>query len=217
MSTLSSSPKSTPGRKRGAAWEKRRTRIVREAAQLFGTQGYADTTMREIADAADVQKATLYHYFESKSDLLVRIHNDFMMLLFDGLEAIPEDASPQERLREVVFAIAGLMKTHRDYARTFFEHHRELPPGPQRELASRRELYQDAVVGMVADLMAAQPTTRRRDPRIVAMTILGAYNWAYHWYGRDGETRDHEEVAAEMWGVFADELVPGAASTPSPS
>ena len=47
-----------------------RTRILDTALALMGEQGASTTSMRQLAGACDVNVATLYHYFPSKSDLL---------------------------------------------------------------------------------------------------------------------------------------------------
>jgi AcrR family transcriptional regulator len=48
-------------------------RILRKAQALFAQKGYSDTSMADIAEACEVQKATLYHYFENKEALLFGI------------------------------------------------------------------------------------------------------------------------------------------------
>ena len=47
-----------------------RDRILREAAELFLTRGYAETSLRTIADAVDMRPASIYHHFDSKDALL---------------------------------------------------------------------------------------------------------------------------------------------------
>ncbi len=47
-----------------------RTRILDSALALMSDQGFAATSMRQLAAACDLNVATLYHYFPSKADLL---------------------------------------------------------------------------------------------------------------------------------------------------
>lgn len=47
-----------------------RDRILDAALALMGEHGVAGTSMRKLADACDLNVATLYHYFPSKDDLL---------------------------------------------------------------------------------------------------------------------------------------------------
>jgi AcrR family transcriptional regulator len=50
-----------------------RTRIVHAARQLFIRSGFKSVSMQQIADAAGVNKATLYHHFADKEDLFVEV------------------------------------------------------------------------------------------------------------------------------------------------
>lgn len=50
-----------------------RSRILKMSRRLFTAKGYENTTMEDIAEAAEVSKATLYNYFSSKENLLLGI------------------------------------------------------------------------------------------------------------------------------------------------
>lgn len=50
-----------------------RNRILKMSRRLFTAKGYEETTMEEVAEAAEVSKATLYNYFASKESLLMGI------------------------------------------------------------------------------------------------------------------------------------------------
>jgi AcrR family transcriptional regulator len=67
-----SSSNAPPGR-RAAGQERRHQRILAAAEQLFATQGFAKTTVEEIASAAGVSKGLLYQHYESKEALLLAI------------------------------------------------------------------------------------------------------------------------------------------------
>src|SRR5712671_2334837 len=74
---------------------KRDGELLEVAAELFCRRGYAETSVRELADALGIRKASLYHYIDSKDDLLYRIcrqvHEDSQHL-FDRLENTDEPA-----------------------------------------------------------------------------------------------------------------------------
>ena len=64
--------------------ERRRREIVTAAAQVFAEKGYAHTTTKDLAEAADMAEGTLYNYFESKRDILLAILNE-MCVPIDAL------------------------------------------------------------------------------------------------------------------------------------
>lgn len=55
----------------------RREVIFSEAARLFSQQGYAETTIRQVANASRINEATIYIYFKSKADILSDILDMF--------------------------------------------------------------------------------------------------------------------------------------------
>ncbi|PYM09743.1 MAG: hypothetical protein DME18_17505 [Verrucomicrobia bacterium] len=52
--------------------EERREAIVKAALPLFARKGFANTTTRELADAAGVSEALIYKHFPSKESRLQR-------------------------------------------------------------------------------------------------------------------------------------------------
>ncbi len=50
-----------------------RDRILDKATELFAQRGYLDVSMREIAEAAGLRKATIYHHFADKDELFIAV------------------------------------------------------------------------------------------------------------------------------------------------
>ena len=48
-----------------------RERLFRSALELFGQKGFAETTVEDITEAADVGKGTFFNYFPSKDHILL--------------------------------------------------------------------------------------------------------------------------------------------------
>ena len=77
-----------PGRPRVGS-ENKRERILNEAIALFGSHGYAGTSLADIAAASDISKAGLLHHFSSKEELFAQVlerrdRRDRAGLLGDG-------------------------------------------------------------------------------------------------------------------------------------
>ncbi len=51
----------------------RRAQIVRAAATVLGRQGYAETSLKDVAREAKVAPGLLHYYFESKEELLLEV------------------------------------------------------------------------------------------------------------------------------------------------
>jgi AcrR family transcriptional regulator len=76
---------------------KTREAIRREAFRLFDGNGYANTTVEQIADAAEVSPSTFFRYFPSKESVLLADDMDPVML--EALERQPRELSPMAAVR----------------------------------------------------------------------------------------------------------------------
>lgn len=50
-----------------------RQELLTKAAEVFETKGYAQTTIQDVAQALALSRSALYHYFESKDDILLAL------------------------------------------------------------------------------------------------------------------------------------------------
>ncbi len=72
-----------------------RARALAVALRMFAERGYANTSLREIADRLGVTKAALYFHYRSKDDLLAAILREYVDDLGDLLDdAAHRPASP---------------------------------------------------------------------------------------------------------------------------
>ena len=72
-------PTGRPGMTRPRSGEPRaRTKILEASRQLFSRRGFSETSMGDIAKAAQVARATVYNNFGDKQDILAEIIRDYM-------------------------------------------------------------------------------------------------------------------------------------------
>src|SRR5262245_41740911 len=91
---------------------KARAAIQRQALGLFREHGYEATTMRQIAEAADISESTLFRYFQTKEDLVLWDQLDLTWLV--ALRALPPEQDPIPALRQALGeAMAGLTPEQR--------------------------------------------------------------------------------------------------------
>src|SRR5438046_10347200 len=81
--------------------EMSRRRVLDAAAKIFRDYGYVGTTMRAVADEADLQAGSLYYYFKSKDDLTSAVLDLGMRSVAESVEsalaALPGTATGRER------------------------------------------------------------------------------------------------------------------------
>jgi AcrR family transcriptional regulator len=84
-----------------------REKIERAALQLFAERGYDETTLAEIAEAADVSPRTIFAYFRSKEDILFCDEPSLYERLEQTLNQRPPGATTVDALREYVSSFSA--------------------------------------------------------------------------------------------------------------
>lgn len=122
-----------------------RARILDIAARLFDEAGYHRTSMQDIVQATGISKAGIYHYFTSKDEILVAIHN---LLTDELIERQAEHlATPQSAtaiLGSMVSDMVEEMDQHPAHFRVFNDvftaELKRLSPKSRDEVASKRRI-----------------------------------------------------------------------------
>lgn len=70
-----------------------RDRISKSAIKLFLKLGYEETTMDAIAEAADVSRRSLFHYFPSKEDVAFANQEKFLAVVVEEMRKQPMEWS----------------------------------------------------------------------------------------------------------------------------
>ena len=149
-----------------------RERILRAAERLFAEKGYAATSVHDITEAAAVNKALLYYYFEDKHDLYVGLIDrgigEFREML-DGALASGGDFAA--RLRRIVGDDLELLWRRGDLLRMV---HRCLMSGEQEEVGLV-EKFQTSLQPLEEFFAAATAAGEFRavDPTMAARSLLG--------------------------------------------
>ena len=71
-----------------------RERLFRSALDLFAKQGFADTTVEDITNAADVGKGTFFNYFPSKDHILLAFADMQLAKLQSIIERLRASGEP---------------------------------------------------------------------------------------------------------------------------
>src|SRR5262249_25752979 len=82
--------------------KKARTRaaIRQHAMRLFKEQGFAATTVDQIAEAADVSQSTFFRYFPTKEDVILQ--DDYDPRAVEAFKAQPPELPPLAALRNAI-------------------------------------------------------------------------------------------------------------------
>src|SRR6186713_1041231 len=133
----------------------RRAEICRTAAQIFRERGYDATSVSDIARALGITKAGLYHYFESKEELLFEITAYGLDRVRDEVIAPARGLrDPEERLRQLVIRHARIATHGRGAVAQLVDEVRALPPASRKQIEERMRAYFDLVRDTLRELQA---------------------------------------------------------------
>jgi TetR/AcrR family transcriptional regulator, cholesterol catabolism regulator len=176
---------------------KRRDReVVDVAAQIFYERGFADASVQDVADALGILKGSLYHYIETKEDLLFRIleelHDDIQEILEEV--AAVEGLQPLERLalyvrRQVEFNLENLPRVA-----VYYNDVERLSEERRVEILGRRKLHERFVTDLIREAQKRGAASPDLDAKLLSNFIHGAVIWTYQW-ARPGGRHSRDKIA----------------------
>lgn len=183
-----------------SGYDRKRREIAKAAAKVFYKKGYLSTNVDQIAAAAGLRKASLYHYFKHKEDILYAIHEEFIDVL---IEKQRERAGTEQTVREsLILDMAdalSLLDSHHGHHRVFYENFDQLPAKERKTILAKNRDYIEGVEAKI-ERGIASGELRDLPPRMIALAMFGACNWAYQWYHPGGPMSTSE--IAEMFGTI---------------
>src|SRR4051795_10173107 len=117
----------------------RRREIDEVASQLFHANGYAATSVRDIAKALDIQAASMYAHVASKEDVLWSIVDVAATAFEHAAEAATSDAAasdPVDRLAALVEAHVEVVTANPERSSVFVTEWRHLSPDRRAAIAA---------------------------------------------------------------------------------
>lgn len=175
----------------------RRDELVAAAEKLFAERGYAASSVRDIAEALDIQAGSLYAHIETKEDLLWEVLSAAADRFFAAVEPIvASDLLTIEKLRRLIAAHVAVVTGNVTAASVYSTQWRHLEEPRRALFAARRDAYEDIVRGLVRDGIR-EGVLADVDEKFAALLILSSINWVYQWYSADGPMTP-EEISRKL-------------------
>lgn len=156
-------------------------KIAGGAAELFGTKGYLETSMDDIAAAAKVTKGGVYHYFGSKTEILYFICSTYVDLDLENLEqSLAEMDDSFAKIKLIIFRHIENYVAHEYGAKTLLNEAYCLPPKYFKQVKEREKQYLRIVTSVLSEYLG--PRAKKDTVTALALTLFGMMNWIYSWY-----------------------------------
>lgn len=175
-------------RTRSQGYDSVKQTILDSAAKLFATKGFASTSINEIADAAGLSKAGVYHYFDSKSEILRAMLTEHLETVTEIVDTALNTSEPP---RQKFMTFTRLLVENYTRASSRNQHvvlMSEIDSLPARDrefvVATERRIIR-AIERLLESL---HPRLGEHQSLIRPLTMLffGMINWTDNWYSEKG-------------------------------
>jgi AcrR family transcriptional regulator len=160
--------------------------ILEAAAQVFRQKGFHGASMADIAEAVNLQKASLYHHVSSKQEILFELLDRALELLLERISAISSlDLPADERLRQMICEYLQILAENTDLSAVLLFEHRSLEGRQHARHVPNRDKFESLWRKVLEDGVRTKRFVCDDIP-ITARAILGIMNWTITWYRPNG-------------------------------
>ncbi len=160
--------------------------ILDAAAQVFRQKGFHGASMSAIAEAVNLQKASLYHHVTSKQEILLALLDRALGMLTDHIADIAaQDIPADQKLRQMMRAYLIALADNSDLSSVLLFEHRSLDKKsharhvPQRDKFER--LWRNVIdEGVRTEIFSCD------DSGVAVRALMGVMNWTLTWYRPEG-------------------------------
>ena len=169
-------------RSEGIVDKSRADDLVRAAATLFARQGFDRTSVREIAEVAEIASGTLFYHFETKDDLLEAIIHKGIA---EGYSSMQEALSlapngPLSHFRTLAAAhIESIHGELRDVHRVWIREWGRLSAQARARMRPEAHKYRELLDKILTELEVAGHL--RTEPVMMRHVLVPALNWTTSW------------------------------------
>ncbi|MCW5234438.1 TetR/AcrR family transcriptional regulator [Verminephrobacter eiseniae] len=192
-------------RRRAADADDKRERILRAAEALFDAQGYASTTIEQIARRLGVTKPFVYYYFRSKQEIFETLSWAPAVACFTSMDFAADDLRPAHL--KVAEGLERLIRTTLEQHPAAFFVYRDPQAYRPEYIAMQKRLanhFYDRLCALL-DEGRRDGMFEFNDTKVTALAACSLPGFLYHWYRPDGRLAPEElvqELAHLAWRVL---------------
>jgi AcrR family transcriptional regulator len=173
-------------RTQAADYDDRKDAIVEAAAALFASHGFNGASVADIAQRGKISKSLVYHYYQSKEDILYDVMISHVRALdVAAREAIASDARPERKLRELAHRFMALYVGAAARHKVLLNDLDHLPKVRRAEIVA----VQRGLIEIVRKLLVEiEPALKKKSGAsfAAAMLFFGTINWTHTWFDPKG-------------------------------
>jgi AcrR family transcriptional regulator len=175
-------------------------KIAKIAAQIFSSKGFLATSLDDIAAGAKLTKGGVYHYFNSKDEILYFICSTYVDMDLEGLEqSLAQLSESREKIKFIIDHHIEHYSVHSYAAKTLLHESYNLRPKYLKEIRARERRYFEIVSKAIFDFLGGKAT--KELVTTLSFTLFGMMNWIYKWYDPKGGIKP-KELSQIIYEIF---------------
>lgn len=156
--------------------------ILTKAAALFSAQGYMRSSIADLADACQLSRGALYHYFDSKEAILFAILDGHVREMIELVEAaLAQGGTTLTQLRNVIRTIVEVNAKSPHEQRVLIHDLQFLDEKERRVIKDLERQLVDTVVDLLVRIDTGSKIVKRTK-KVYTMILFGIINYTYTWY-----------------------------------
>ncbi|WP_230198484.1 TetR/AcrR family transcriptional regulator [Luminiphilus syltensis] len=199
-------------------YQRRRREIAAAAARVFNEKGFRGTTISAVAEALQIDRASIYYYISSKDELfddVIREASEENVLRAQRIQK--SDLSASEKLRTL---IRELMDSYAEtYPLLYIFIRVDLKHVPDKRSAWAKQMkkigrqYDDAVTSIIEEGYRDGSFRDLGPARLVAFGIIGMLNWTNRWF----DPENSKASAEDLGNMYAELVTSGLEHAKAPA
>ena len=180
--------------------------ILEAAAQVFRQKGFHGASMSDIAEAVNLQKASLYHHVSSKQEILLAILDRALELLLERITPIAaQKISPDKKLQLMIREYLQILVENIDLAAVLLFEHRALERRQHARHIPNRDKFESLWKDVINEGISKK-LFKFDDPSMAVRALLGLMNWTITWFRPEGE-KTIDQVADDYSNLLLNGLL----------
>jgi AcrR family transcriptional regulator len=190
--------------------------IIDKASVLFHEKGYRATSLDDIAKELGITKAAIYHYIESKEELLFIIYRQVFDSAFKQItEVTVSHLPPDEKLRQIIWGhINHVLIKNLPMFSIFFSMENELSSKYYKKVLDWKKQYNEIVENTVREGMKKGLIRDVYPPKLLVFAIIGMCSWLYKWYKPNGKWSG-DNISCQFSRLFEEGCLQTQARSPT--
>jgi len=181
-------------------FDRRLADVLAHASHIFCEKGYEGASMRDLSRATGMSLAGLYHYFESKEELLYLIQKHTFTTIIETLrEKLEGSNDPEERLRIFIHNHLEYSLDNKQAMKVLVHEDETLKNGRGAEIAAIKREYYHICFDLLEDLR--QSKGLEFSGRLAVLSLFGMINWIHTWHNPRVDA-DAAALAQQMGDIF---------------